>query len=326
MHGQIARGEAVRVVLPLLLRATRGDKLQYRRIPRQQHRLHFHATVVAVDGAHGKAGGVEHHIDLVLARHGLQQRHAFGVFERVQRQGQGVEALLCQRGQHGVKRGSVAGLQMSFIEHQQGCGRALAPGRHLHDWLVAHRTGQHLRRRRPLAPAKGGMGYQLVEVVGVVAPTFAQAAPQVGAVVFGGGAAQEQLCVFHTFARHHHQPLAARGGGFTHLVDDVGPVAGGAQVFDDDGLGVAQHIVHVQVGGRGLAQPHQVGQAHARKISRQVASHFGQERQGGVGHGEHHDVAGRLLHAHDAVAIVFDMAARAGGEQMHGELPLMNGL
>ena len=152
----------------------------------------------------------------------------------------------------------------------------------------------------------------------VVAPAFAQAAPELAAIVGRGGTAQQQLRVFTGVAREHRQPLATLARQCAGALHHIGPVAGAAEVVDHHHAGVAQHVVDVQVGGRGLAQPHQVGQAHRRMVGAQAGGHIGQQRQHAVGRAQHDDGARRLRHAHHALAVVFNMAAGAGREQVHG--------
>jgi len=105
------------------------------------------------------------------------------------------------------------------------------------------------------------------------------------------------------------------------LLHQIRPVARAAQVINHHHLGVAQHVIHVEIGGRGLAQPHQVGQPHLWKCLWQSSSGIGQQRQGGVSRAQHHDVAGRLLNTHDALPAVFDETAWPRGQQMHVSWP-----
>ncbi len=120
----------MRVRGPLLVRAACGDELQHRRIAGQ--RLHLrtvHAVcVVAIQRSDREAGGVEHHAHLVLRGQGLQQRQASWVLQRIHGHGHGVQALVVQCGQHGVKHCRVAGLQMGAVEHQQRGGGSVQPG------------------------------------------------------------------------------------------------------------------------------------------------------------------------------------------------------
>ena len=70
LHRQVARREAVRVLLPLLTRAPRGDELQHRRIPRQRGQC----LTIAINGGHREAGGVEHHVYRAFDRQRLHGR------------------------------------------------------------------------------------------------------------------------------------------------------------------------------------------------------------------------------------------------------------
>ena len=152
----------------------------------------------------------------------------------------------------------------------------------------------------------------------VVAPPFAQAAPKPVAVLGRCGAAYEQLRVLHVVTGEQRQPLAVLRGEQGRLLHHIGPVAGGAQVVDHHHAGVAQHVVHIHVGGRGLAQPHQVGQSHFGEVIAQTGSRIGQQRERGVCRAQHHDVARRLCHAHHALPAVFDVAPGTCAEQVHG--------
>ena len=128
---------------------------------------------------------------------------------------------------------------------------------------------QHLGWRRACAQAPNGVGHVVKKGAGVVPPAFAQAAPEGVAVLRAGGAAGHQLVVLRQVARKQRQPLPLAARRLLGLLDQVGPIAGGAQVVDDDHAGVAQHVVHVKIGGGGLAQPHEVGQPHAGEIGGQ---------------------------------------------------------
>ena len=137
------------------------------------------------------------------------------------------------------------------------------------------------------------------------------------AVVVRGAAAQQQLQVFAKVARKQRQPLAARLRQRHRLLDDVSPIAQAAQVVNDDHAGVAQHVVHIHIDRRRLAQKHQIDQPHRRKIRRQLRRRVRQQRQRGVGGAQDDDVAGRLLYAHHALATVLHMATGARRKQMH---------
>ncbi len=162
------------------------------------------------------------------------------------------------------------------------------------------------------------MANQFKKVARVVAATFAQAAPELAAVFVRSGAAQQQLQVFAGVTREQGQPLASLACQFAHALHHIGPVAGRAQVIDHHHARMLQHLVHIHIRRSRLAQPHQVRQAHGGKALGQCTCCIRQQRQCGVRRAEHHNVARRLLHAHHALTTVFNVAAWAGGEQMHG--------
>ena len=321
LHCEVARRQAVRVGQPLFVRATGGDELQHRGISGQRTRHITRSVIGAVERGHRKAGRVQHHRHRVLCGQRLQQGQAGRVLQRVHRQRQRVQAGIGQRREHGVEHRRVAGLQVGTVEHQQRGRCAGSVARRLGQRPIEQRRRQHRRGRRSRAEAKGCVADQREEGLRVVAPAFAQAAPELAAIVGGGGASQQKLRIFAGVAGEHRQPLATLARQCGRALHHVSPVARAAQVVDDHHAGVAQHVVHVYVGGRGLAQPHQVGQAHWRMVGAQAGGHIGQQRQHGVGRAQHDDRARRLRHAHDALTVVFDMPAWAGGEQVHQLTP-----
>ena len=314
LHRQVTRGQAMRVGLPLIKGDTGGDELQHRGIAGQGGRHGAHLG--AFERGHGEARRVQHHSHAVLGSQRLHHGLSGRVLQRIDRQRNGVQAGRGECGQHGVEHRRVAGLQVGAVEQQQRNRRAGNVRRGVRR-LVAHCRRQRLRRRRPRAQTEGGMADQREERLRVVAPAFAQAAPEVAAIVVRCGAAQQQLLVFESIAREHGQPQAARACQAHCAFDHVGPIAGAAEVLDHQHAGVAQHVVLIEVDRGRLAQPHQIGQAHAGVLGAELGAHVGQQRQGGVGGAEHHHLARGLRHAHDALATVFNVAAGAGGKQVH---------
>ena len=105
-------------------------------------------------------------------------------------------------GQHVVKHGGIARLQVRPVKNEQ---RGRCTGRHRRTKhaclrLVDRHRGQRLWWRRALADAKSRMADECVKGQRVVATAFAQATPQLVAVFGRGGAAHQQLHVFDVVA------------------------------------------------------------------------------------------------------------------------------
>ena len=134
------------------------------------------------------------------------------------------------------------------------------------------------------------MGDVAQKAIGVVAATLSQVAPELVAGIGAGRAAHHQLRVLHLVTGKHRHPLPVATGQQLDLLDQIRPIAGRTQVVQHHHAGVTQHVVHIKIGRRGLAQPHQVGQAHRGEISGQALNRVRQQRQRGVGRAQHNDV------------------------------------
>ena len=126
LHGQVARGEAVGVLLPLRLVAPGGDELQHRRIARpvavpavfSQVGI-WPACPTFTGRGHGKRGGIEHHVHPLPAHHRSQFGQAVGVFERVHAVGQRAHTPLGQGVHERIEHRRVARLHVGAVEQQQ---------------------------------------------------------------------------------------------------------------------------------------------------------------------------------------------------------------
>jgi hypothetical protein len=83
-----------------------------------------------------------------------------------------------------------------------------------------------------------------------------------------------------------------RSAKLHQALDAVAPVADAAVQRHQDDLGVAQHLVDVQVDRGVVLHLHRVGQAQARVIVRQLLGRFGEQRQAGIAAAQDHQLGG----------------------------------
>ena len=155
LHRQVARREAVRVGLPLFLRAAGGDQLQHRRVAGQRSGRCI--AIAVFRRGDGEVRRVQQDRDAVLRGQRLHRRMAAGVLQRIHRQGLRIQAGGFERGEHRVEDRRIAGLQMGAVEQQQGHRRARPPRRGRCCSAVADDRRQGQRSRRPRAETEGGM-------------------------------------------------------------------------------------------------------------------------------------------------------------------------
>ncbi|MNT20219.1 hypothetical protein D3C72_1555210 [compost metagenome] len=144
---------------------------------------------------------------------------------------------------------------------------------------VIHRSARQLLR---LAPGVGAIqvlaGEAVEQVQGIGLAALAQKVPEPFGLLGRHRAEAGQLRVRTVVARHQDQ-LYTTGGQFQQLFHTIAPIADATVQRHQDDLGMAQHLVDIQVDRGMVLYLHRVGQTQAGEILGQLLGGFGQQRQ-----------------------------------------------
>ena len=316
MHGQVARTQALGTGLPLLFAVQGAERLQHRYIAPERPRLwRFRVGL-------GEAGGVEDHRRVGLIQPGFDLRQAFGFLEAGYGYRQRVETLGLQALAEDVDEGRVPGLYLGAVEQQRRHRPAGLPvGAPVIQGCLsmARVMDQRARQGARLAPGvvalQPAAGDAVQQMAGIVRTALAQVLPQALAVLACHVAQFAQLGIGAVVARHQDDG-GAQAAQLDHTFDAVAPVADAAVHRDQDDLGVAQHLLDVEIHRSMVGQLRRAGQAQAGEIRGQLARHLGQQGEVRVTGAEDHQLGRGLAEVGDAVGRQGD--AGLGAEQVHG--------
>ncbi|MCY1420643.1 hypothetical protein D9M71_362700 [compost metagenome] len=185
----------------------------------------------------------------------------------------------------GIDKGSVGRLQVRAIEQdrhhrlfdlplgkpvsQIGTGFA----------RVIHRRAWQLLRLAPGVIALQPLAGQAIEQVqGIGLAALAQEVPEPLGLLCRHGTEAGKFRIGAIITRHQDQ-LHATGCQFQQLLDTVAPIADATVQRHQDDLGVAQHLVDIQVNRGMVLHLHRVGQAQAGKVFGQLLGGVGEQCQ-----------------------------------------------
>lgn len=158
-------------------------------------------------------------------------------------------------------------LAIPIVEHRTGLGRVVQGG-----------AWQRLGLVPRVVAAQPLVGQAVEQVHGIGLAALAQVVPEAFGWRTGDAAQPGQLRVWAVVTGHQnqlHTPRCERH----QLFDTVTPVADAAMQRHQDDLGMAQHLVDIQVDRGMVLHLHRVGQAQAGEITRQLLGGFGKQRQ-----------------------------------------------
>ncbi|CRM98709.1 hypothetical protein [Pseudomonas sp. 34 E 7] len=316
VHRQVAGAEPLCAGLPAGLVILGADRLDHRDIaPKRAQVRCFRAGL-------GKACGVEYHCGLHVVQQVLDHREATGLFQTGHCDGQRVQARGLQALAEHIDKPGIGRLQVRAVEQHRSHGEVGVPLRLPvieagigGVRVIDRRTRQGLRFGPGIVAAQMGTGQAAIKVQRIAQATLAQKVPQTLAL-FGGDGAQAAEFRVRTIVPRHQDQRDAASGQFHQALDAVAPITDAAVQGNQDDLGVAQHLIDVQVDRGVVLHLHRVGQAQAGVILGQLLRRFGEQRQAGIAAAQDHQLGGGLAKVGDIV--VRDEATGLGPEQVHG--------
>ena len=144
--------------------------------------------------------------------------------------------------------------------------------------MVHRGTRQGLRLLPGVIAPKPQAGQAIEQIRGIGLAALAQVMPKALGLIAGHGAQLGQLRVRAVVAGHRDQ-LHAPCAQLDQLLDTIAPVPDATMQGQQDHLGMAQHLIDVQVDRGVILHLHGVGQSQAGEILRQLLGGFGEQRQ-----------------------------------------------
>ena len=318
VHRDVARGEPVRPLLPLLLAAAREHHLEDR-------------SAAGVEGgrpALGQArrrdresGGVEHDARAGVLEHGGDEVRADRVLQARDVDGERVHPARPEGRDQRVDGSEVRGLDVGAVEDDGGDGGAVGP---LGDDLVeAARPGRGVvepgARERggltPLGRVADEIGGEREQAAGVRRPPVHQVLPQAMGVGARHGAEGRERGVRLVVAGQEREGDRPRPARLDELLHPVGPVAGPAEHPGDDELRPRDDGFDVDVHRHRVGELHEVREPQRGEVAVEAGARAREARELGVRGGEEDDVARGLAEV-DRLGLV-DRGPRLRPQQVH---------